>query len=233
MRRWSLVGLWLPLHEESLKHVFSFHNAIKTQFLFLLLQLYFLGDVFVLCLKNLYEPSFCFYYALPDHIQRYRMWFTLFHCSCPVLPMLHTIKPAKGSRRKIRRLGRGNSAGGGTTAGRGTKGQHARTGKGQKFGFEGGQVPLLMRQPKMGGFVRPRRENFEPVNIGSMEEKLDAGSYGVADLRARHLVRGKGRVKLLGTGKLTKKFTITVHAASKSALEAVKKAGGTVTFLQD
>jgi large subunit ribosomal protein L15 len=144
--------------------------------------------------------------------------------------MQHQFSPAPGSRSKRKRVGRGNSAGGGTTAGRGTKGQHARTGKGKKFGFEGGQVPLLMRQPKLGGFSRPRRKNYEPVNIGQLETLLDAGSYDVRALRERRIVRGSSQVKLLGDGKLTKKFDLTVHAASRSAREAVQKAGGSVTI---
>ena len=147
--------------------------------------------------------------------------------------MLHTFSPAPGSKRPRKRVARGNSAGGGTTAGRGTKGQQARTGKGRRFGFEGGQVPLLMRQPKLGGFKRKRRREFEPVNVGELEEVLEAGSYTVAMLRSQRIVRGKGPVKLLGAGKLTKKFSITVNAASKSAKDAVVKAGGSVTIVKD
>ena len=147
--------------------------------------------------------------------------------------MLHELKPAHGSKRKRKRVARGNSAGGGTTAGRGTKGQHARTGKGQRFGFEGGQVPLFMRQPKLGGFVRPRRKEYEPVNLSTLEARLDAGTYDVAALRQQRVVRSGVRVKLLADGAetLTKKFTLSVHAASKTAKEAVRKAGGSVTIL--
>lgn len=146
--------------------------------------------------------------------------------------MLHTLKPAFGSVRKRKRVARGNSAGGGTTAGRGTKGQQSRVGKTRKFGFEGGQVPLLMRQPKLGGFAPPRQVSYEVVNVETLEEVLDAGSYDVAALRSRRIVRTKNPVKLLGMGSLTKKFTIEVHAASKSAKEAVKKAGGEVILVK-
>jgi large subunit ribosomal protein L15 len=146
--------------------------------------------------------------------------------------MLHTFKPAPGSRHRKKRLARGNSAGGGTTAGRGTKGQQARTGKGRHIGFEGGQVPLLRRQPKMGGFKRLRKEIYEPVNVGILEEKLEAGSYDVNALRQKRIVRSNALVKLLSGGAITKKMHLSVHAASRSAKAAVEKAGGSVTILK-
>ena len=146
--------------------------------------------------------------------------------------MLHTLKPNPGSRRTRKKVARGNSGGGGTTAGRGTKGQHARTGKGYRFGFEGGQVPLIRRQPKMGGFTHPRRVDFEPVNVDTLEAKLDAGSYDPAALRAKKILRTGSPVKLLSRGTVTKKFALSVHAASASAKAAVEKAGGTVTIIQ-
>ena len=146
--------------------------------------------------------------------------------------MLHLFKPAHGSKKKRKRLARGNSAGGGTTAGRGTKGQHARTGKGQKFGFEGGQVPLFVRQPKMGGFTHPRRQDYEALTLKALE-KLEPGTYDIAALRAKRLVRGKGRVKVLSTGTLSKKLNLSVHAASKTAKAAIEKAGGSLTIIKD
>lgn len=145
--------------------------------------------------------------------------------------MLHTLKPNSGSRRTRKKVARGNSGGGGTTAGRGTKGQHARTGKGYRFGFEGGQVPLIRRQPKLGGFTHPRRVDFEVVNIDTLEDILEAGSYDPAALRAKRILRTNAPVKLLSRGAVTKKFTISVHAASAKAKEAVEKAGGTVTII--
>lgn len=144
--------------------------------------------------------------------------------------MLHSLRPASGSRRKTKRIARGNSGKGGTTGGRGTKGQHARTGKGMRFGFEGGQVPLMMRQPKLGGFKRTRKIHFEVLNIGELEA-LPAGTYTVADLVAKRIVRNGDAVKLLGDGALTKNVSIEVHAASKSAKDAIKKAGGAVTIV--
>lgn len=145
--------------------------------------------------------------------------------------MLHTLRPSPHARRRPRRRGRGISAGGGKTAGRGTKGQHARTGKGRRFGFEGGQTPLLRRQPKIGGFRNPRRIPAAIVDIRACEEKLDPGTYDVAALRERGIVKGKGLVKLLGKGVLTKAFSFTIHAASKGARIAVEQAGGKVIIL--
>ncbi len=145
--------------------------------------------------------------------------------------MLHSLKAAPGSRKGIKRIGRGNAAGGGTTAGRGTKGQAARTGKGRRFGFEGGQTPIIRRQPKLGGFRSPRRVPYEVLNVGDLEAKLDAGAYDVEALKAHRLVRRGSNVKLLAHGEVKKKFEITVHAASDAAKAAIEKASGKVTTL--
>jgi len=141
--------------------------------------------------------------------------------------MLHTLKPAHGSTQKRKRVARGNSGGGGTTAGKGTKGQDARSGKGKrKPGFEGGQVPLLMRQPKLGGFSRDRKITYEPLNLEVLEARLEGGTYSLNDLREKKILRTKNPVKLLGRGTVSKKFELTVHKASKGAKEALEKAGG-------
>ena len=145
--------------------------------------------------------------------------------------MLHTLKPAPGSRKAKKRVGRGSSAGQGTTAGKGTKGQQSRKGNGRRFGFEGGQTPLIRRQPKLGGFKNPNKKEYEVVNVGDLEEVLSAGTYGVQELKDHKLVRTGKQVKLLSRGEVKKKFTLTVHAASKAAIEAVEKAGGKVTVL--
>ena len=144
--------------------------------------------------------------------------------------MHHLLRPAHGSTQKRKRVARGNSAGGGTTAGRGTKGQQSRTGKGRSFGFEGGQVPLLMRQPKLGGFKSVRKVEYEVLNIAELEEKLSPGAYDAAALRKNGIVSRNRPVKILGMGTVTKKFDLTVAAASKSAKDAIKKAGGTLTI---
>ena len=146
--------------------------------------------------------------------------------------MLHTLRPAPGSTHKRKRIARGNSGAGGTTGGRGTKGQHARTGKGRRLGFEGGQVPLIRRQPKLGGFTPPRQTTYEVVNLEKLEAILDGGTYTVQDLLTRKVIRNGKLVKILGQGAVTKKFDLHAHAASKSAKEAIKKAGGSITLVR-
>jgi large subunit ribosomal protein L15 len=145
--------------------------------------------------------------------------------------MLHSLKAAPGSRKSSKRAGRGNSAGRGTTAGRGTKGQGSRSGSSRNRIFEGGQTPLLQRQPKFGGFKNPNRIEYEVVNVADLEETLSAGKYDVESLKEHKLVSTGKRVKLLARGEVKKKFDLTVHAASKSATEAIEKAGGKVTVL--
>lgn len=145
--------------------------------------------------------------------------------------MLHSLRPASGSRKRTKRIARGNSGKGGTTAGRGTKGQQSRSGKGRHFGFEGGQVPLIRRQPKLHGFKSVRPKEYEVINLSTLEKVLPAGTYTIEDLLKKRLVRKGKLVKILGLGSLTKKFDLHVHAASKSAKEAIAKAGGSVTTL--
>lgn len=121
--------------------------------------------------------------------------------------------------------------GGGTTGGRGQKGQQSRTGKGHRFGFEGGQTPLIRRQPKLGGFTNPNGVTYEAINLDLLEDKLAAGSYDVKVLKSMKIVKTNKPVKLLGRGAVTKKFSLSVHAASKTARAAIEKAGGSVSFL--
>ena len=150
-----------------------------------------------------------------------------------VFMLLHTLQPAHGARRKRKRVGRGISAGQGKTAGAGTKGQQSRTGKNRKFGFEGGQTPLLRRQPKLGGFRSPRRTGYEPLPLTILEKKLPAGTYDRRALAEHSLVRTSKPLKLLGKDVPTKAFHLTVAAASRGARAAVLKAGGTVTITKD
>lgn len=145
--------------------------------------------------------------------------------------MLCTLKPNRGSTQSSHRVARGNGAGSGTTAGRGQKGQQSRVGKGRRLGFEGGQTPFIRRQPKLGGFTHPRRINMEPLNLDILEQRVQAGTYDIAALKALRIVSGKGPVKLLGRGVVTKKLSLTVNAASKSAKAAIEKAGGSVTIV--
>jgi large subunit ribosomal protein L15 len=146
--------------------------------------------------------------------------------------MLHSLRPATGSRKSKKRIARGNSGAGGTTGGRGTKGQQSRVGKGRRFGFEGGQVPLIRRQPKLGGFTSIRRKNYEVVTLASLEKKLPAGTYTLQDLVTKRVVRNGHLVKLLATGSVSKKFELQAHAASKAAVKAIKDAGGTLTIVK-
>lgn len=145
---------------------------------------------------------------------------------------LHTIQPTKGTKKNKKRVGRGNSAGQGTTAGRGYKGQLARSGNRKRIGFEGGQTPLIQRQPKFGGFKNPNRVEFEVLNLDVLEAKLDAGKYDLPTLRDMNIVCTRRPVKLLGRGELTKKFELELNAVSATALEAVEKSGGSVTLVK-
>lgn len=148
------------------------------------------------------------------------------------MTMLHLLRPSPYARKRPKRVGRGISAGGGKTAGRGTKGQHARTGKGRRFGFEGGQTPLLRRQPKLGGFRNPRRIVYQVLNLEQVEKKLEPGSYDLEALRTHKLIHGSHPVKILGKGTLTKKLILTVHAASKHARAVVEKEGGRIEIIK-
>jgi len=146
--------------------------------------------------------------------------------------MLHQLRPASGARKDRKRVARGNSGSGGTTAGRGTKGQHARTGKGKRFGFEGGQVPLIRRQPKLGGFKSPRRREYDIVNLMVLEKKLPAGHYTIEGLIEKRIIRSGTLVKILATGTISKKFELEVHAASKAAKKAIADAGGSIVLIK-
>lgn len=142
---------------------------------------------------------------------------------------IHELKPAPGAKKKKKRIGRGNAAKGGTYATRGVKGQKARSGASFYPGFEGGRTPLIKLIPKKRGF-RSLKPAWEIVNVGEIENKLGKESkVDKKKLAAAGLIKSaKGPVKLLGNGKITKKFTIIVDACSASAKSAVEKAGGKV-----
>lgn len=93
-------------------------------------------------------------------------------------------------------------------------------------------MPLLRRQPKLGGFTPPRSKQYEVVNLWSLEEKLPAGTYSIEDLRQKRLIRKGTLVKILGDGELSKKFSLEAHAASKKAKQMLEKAGGSLTILR-
>jgi large subunit ribosomal protein L15 len=141
---------------------------------------------------------------------------------------IHDLKPAEGSNRRRKRVGRGIGGKGGKTAGRGTKGQGARGTI--PAGFEGGQMPLHMRVPKLRGFNNPFRVEYQAVNLDVLEESgLD--TIDPAALLSKSLV-GKGAlVKVLGRGEITRAVTVRAHAFSKSAQAAIEAAGGTVEVL--
>jgi large subunit ribosomal protein L15 len=140
---------------------------------------------------------------------------------------LHSLKPADGATKKRKRVGRGPGSGTGKTSGRGVKGQKARTGHhGARFGFEGGQMPLQRRLPKRG-FKSPFKVVSFPVNLADIETRCDEGTVDIETLRTVGLVpRTANRVKILGTGDVSKKFDVKVSAFSASAKEKLEKAGG-------
>ncbi|HWE57931.1 MAG TPA: 50S ribosomal protein L15 [Acidimicrobiales bacterium] len=141
---------------------------------------------------------------------------------------VHDLHPAPGSTKARRRVGRGIAGKGGKTAGRGTKGQGAR---GQiKPGFEGGQLPLKQRIPKLKGFKNPFRVEYNVINLDTLEE-FDGDVVSPDTLRAKGLVHKHGLVKVLGRGAVTRPLTVSAHAFSKSATAAIEAAGGRVETL--
>lgn len=143
---------------------------------------------------------------------------------------LHTLKPNKGAKHRIKRLGAGESSGRGKTAGKGHKGQKARSGGSIRPGFEGGQMPLHRRLPKKGFNNIDFKTKVSVVNLAQLERFYEEGeTVNEESLRAKGLVSRKcDIVKVLGNGQLNKKLTIAVDAASASAKEKIEKAGGTL-----
>ena len=140
----------------------------------------------------------------------------------------HDLKPPAGSTHPRRRVGRGTGGKGGKTAGRGTKGQGAR---GQvRPGFEGGQLPLKQRVPKLKGFKNPFRVEYVVVNLDALEA-FDGDEVSPDTLRARGLVHKHGLVKVLGRGELTRSLRVRAHAFSRSAEQAITGAGGSVEVI--
>jgi large subunit ribosomal protein L15 len=154
---------------------------------------------------------------------------------------LNTLRPAPGSRKPRKRVGRGEGSGTGKTAGRGQKGAGSRSGAKDRKRFEGGQMPIHMRMRKLRGPHMKKSMPFEPfrthtqtVNLKDLERRFDAGTEVTLDaLKAHGLANRKGvPVKVLAGGELTKKLTVHAHAFSASAREAIEKAGGTVTVVE-
>ena len=143
---------------------------------------------------------------------------------------LHHLTPSAGSTHSRKRIGRGNSSGHGTTAGRGQKGQLSRSGGGKGSGFEGGQTPLAMRLPKLPGFRNPRRIEYKGINIDRLDAKFEDGAVidGDALVAAGIIKKPFEPVKILGDGETTKKFTVKVDKVSASAKAKIEAAGGKV-----
>lgn len=142
---------------------------------------------------------------------------------------LHDLRPAPGEKKAKTRVGRGEGSKG-KTAGRGTKGTKAR--KNVPATFEGGQMPIHMRLPKLKGFKNRFRTEYEPVNVGDIAKAFpQGGTIGVDELVAKGLVRKNRLVKVLGDGKLSVKVDVTANKFSGSAREAITAAGGSATEL--
>ena len=146
------------------------------------------------------------------------------------MPGLHQLKPAVGSRRNRKRIGRGDGSNRGSYSGRGSKGQlqHGKV----PFLFEGGQLRLIKRLPFMRGFTNNFRIEYAALNVASLDRFEDGAQIGIDELVASRLVRNSSDyVKLLGDGEVEKTVHVTVHACSASARAKVESAGGSVTVL--
>ena len=150
---------------------------------------------------------------------------------------LNELSPAPGSTRSRKRLGRGTGSGNGKTSGRGHKGAGARSGSGAHTTYEGGQMPLQRRLPRLKGMARGRHtvarpKVYAPVNVGELSE-LSGDEIGVEELKAAGVVRKKEEmVKILGDGEIGRAVTVRAHAFSKSAREKIEAAGGSVEVLE-
>jgi large subunit ribosomal protein L15 len=143
---------------------------------------------------------------------------------------VHHLRPAPGGKTAKIRVGRGEAGRRGKTAGRGTKGSGARHTVPQNF--EGGQMPLHMRLPKLRGFKNPFREEYQVVNVDRLGQLFpDGGTVGVAELVAAGAVRRGARVKILGSGDISVALQVSAHAFSASARQKIGAAGGSVTEL--
>jgi large subunit ribosomal protein L15 len=154
---------------------------------------------------------------------------------------LHNLKPAPGSRKDRKRVGRGHGSGHGKTSGRGHKGYGSRAGAKDRARFEGGQTPIHMRMRKLRGPNKkmsmpfePFRTHTQPVNLADLEARFEAGAeVTVEALKAAGLAtRRDVPVKVLGRGELTKKLSVSAHGFSKSARAAIEAAGGTATVIE-
>ena len=141
---------------------------------------------------------------------------------------LHNLKPAEGSVRNIKRVGRGQGSGRGGTSTRGHKGAQSRSGYSRKRGFEGGQMPLQRRVPKFG-FTSPNRVEYKAINLDTIQEvveRLDAKVLDYEVLLSNNMAKKKDLIKVLNRGELSVAVEVHAHKFSRSAIEAIEKAGG-------
>jgi len=146
---------------------------------------------------------------------------------------LHNLTPAKGSTKKVKRIGRGQGSGHGGTATKGTKGQQSRTGAKTKIGHEGGQMPIQRRMPKRG-FKNPFRVEYKVFNLGQLDfliEKYNLTEFTPDNLYINGLINRTDLVKVLGTGELKAKIPFKVNAASAKAKDAIAAAGGSIEII--
>ena len=147
---------------------------------------------------------------------------------------LHELRPAPGSKKRRKRVGRGTASGKGKTSGRGMKGQGARSGGGKGPYFEGGQLPLVRRLPFRRGFTNIHRIEYKPVNLDRLQEKFGDTSQEVNPESLAEvgvIKRSDKAVAILGGGELKSALTVKAHRFSKSAKEKIEAAGGTVEVL--
>ncbi|MFH1105091.1 MAG: 50S ribosomal protein L15 [Actinomycetota bacterium] len=143
---------------------------------------------------------------------------------------LHHLKPSPGSKTRRNRVGRGEGGKGGKTAGRGTKGSGARTQV--PAWFEGGQMPIYRRLPKLKGFKNRNKITYVVVNVERLNGFRKGSVVGPEELRAAGLIKSRGKVKVLGEGAIDKELTVRAHAFSVGAVERIQAAGGTVEVIE-
>lgn len=146
---------------------------------------------------------------------------------------LYELQPAAGSVKDVKRIGRGHGSGQGKTAGKGHKGQKARSGGSIRPGFEGGQMPLQRRMPKRG-FNNIFAKEFAAVNVSELEKRFESGAVVDANslIESGALKNAKDGIKILGNGELTKKLTVKAVKFTESAKEKIEKAGGTAEVIE-
>lgn len=147
--------------------------------------------------------------------------------------MEHQVAPPKGARKNRKRVGRGDAAGQGSTAGRGMKGQHSRSGRGFIMGFEGGQLPIIKGLPMKRGFHNRFKTHYALITLGQLDEFEEGSRVTPEELvRRQYLHNLKQPVKIVGTGELTKPVTVEAHKFTRSARERIEAVNGRVEELQ-